>query len=163
MLKSLVKLRCIKSSFYASDYRDLDDFAGKLADEIQAEIGRYYLPRPLFEDGEPVHVGDRAEVDGVVGSVQYVGYADNGWRVFIEDKLSKNRAVHIQDIDGNRVKRPSEPDTQERIDADAMMQSADYCRKYGITWDVTQGNGCRQLMNKHLLQRQRDLCARGDA
>ena len=48
MLKSIKKLR--DGTYNATE--------AELADEIQAEVDNCYLPLPLFEDGEPAHLGD---------------------------------------------------------------------------------------------------------
>ena len=161
MLDSLKKLR---SGFYLP-MRDLgevatgQEWAQKLADEIQSEvddkyilrekadlyrldpeqlgishteidrmveilceyktfdafINKYYLSRPLFEDGEPVQFGDTfIDERGVVHTVQTLSVFDTGV-VMVGDRGWRARLKP-----GDCLKRPSESerDTQEKIDRD---------------------------------------------
>ena len=98
----------------------LDDDAVNSAYEILKEYGtldayidKFYLPRPLFEDGEPVQFGDEFIGDtGTKWKVQTISVfdtgtvmiGDGGWRIRLES--------------GDRLKRPPDPDSQEKIDED---------------------------------------------
>ena len=52
-----------------------EDFAERFADEIE----RYYIPRPRFEDGEPVRFGDEIDFAGTELSVKRFSYTDDGY------------------------------------------------------------------------------------
>ena len=112
MLESLE----ILSNSLMYDYVDDGSFdpidTEAIAARIQAEIDKYYKPLPLFEDGEPATVGmecldgsDVIEIKGLGwrGDVTIVTL-ENGWDIVLHP--------------GDRLKRPPEPDTQEKIDAD---------------------------------------------
>lgn len=216
-----------------------DIAAGKEAYPLLREaIDRYYLPRPLFENGEPVYIG--AEIDDRKRGkleVSRICYTDGGfyfneshvtgkrrkkmkgitykhgervgrpkqqvldaegvpievgdelWSVetgarYIVEKMGSNGRYECHDMlvrDANgttframgRLYTHREPDTQERIDGDAMKDVYDYwrcngviCRecpsmidgekprhRYGVDW-------CSDAMTLDLLRRQRDLDGR---
>lgn len=46
--------------------------------ELQQAIDRYYLPRPLFDDGEPVEVGDFVELNGYTREVTGLSVSCDG-------------------------------------------------------------------------------------
>ena len=46
--------------------------------ELKEAIDRYYLPRPLFEDGEPVEVGDSVELNGYTREVTGLSVSCDG-------------------------------------------------------------------------------------
>lgn len=128
--------------------------------EVQDYIDRYYMPRPLFDDGEPVQFGDEICLDGEVRRVDRIVRWDEreGWYLTTDDLHN-----HLPSVNGPMLKRPPTPDTQERIDAEAPMSPWSYCEKYGLTV-LNQGLHalyCRKTL--HLLKRQRELDARGDA
>lgn len=127
--------------------------------EHQGDIGdyidHYYLPRPRFEDGEPVHIGDTAKVGRVISRVESIKYTVNGWAVNIGNKLGAS-AIHFPNIYGDRLKRPPEPDTQERINAQAHQIA------YGL-FDSELGRDELEYAILELLERQRELDNRGDA
>ena len=119
-----------------------------LADEIQAEIDKYYLPIPLYEDGEPVQFGD--PLPGKDGkTIGIISYIDDG--TFELDFADIAGSWELED----RVKRPPAPDTQDRIDEDASLPSEEYCKKYGLS-HVTY-EGCIWSKWKDLFNRQRKL------
>lgn len=205
-------------------------------DELWQAIDRYYLPRPLFEDGEPVYIG--AEIDDRKRGkleVSRICYTDGGfyfnnsrgsngrkmkgitykhgervgrpkqqvldaegvpievgdelWSVetgarYIVEKMGSNGRYECHDMlvrDANgttframgRLYTHREPDTQERIDGDAMKDVYDYwrcngviCRecpsmidgekprrRYGVDW-------CSDAKTLDLLRRQRELDGR---
>ena len=106
MLKSLEKLR--NGGIWGEDCFGFSEHkAQNLADEIQTEVDKYYLPRPLFEDGEPVQVGDY--VDLQMEGKRRVQVTDiRPWIVYGSSTSHQNEPY----------KRPPEPDSQEKIDAD---------------------------------------------
>lgn len=203
-------------------------------DELRQAIDRWYLPRPLFEDGEPVFIG--AEVDDRKHGkleVSRICYTDAGF-YFNESHVTGKRRKKLNGITydyGERVGRPKqpvldadrvpievgetvwtavrhdkftvasphgadgtvecvdevgksweilpsdlthrEPDTQERIDEDAMKGEYEYwgctgteCKRcpalidgnmprhwYGVDW-------CKDTKTLDLLRRQRELDGR---
>lgn len=154
MLRSLEKMK--KTLLYEYDPcldvfspYDTDKFFG----EIQAEIDRYYLPRPLFEDGEPVQFGDYIAVSH--------GRPDN--RLCFERIIYYNSGIVRLDIagyagrilqTGERLERPQEPDTQDKIDEEAKNL---VCRLTGQTPSevAEEGGGLDEIVG--LLERQRKL------
>lgn len=148
MLRSLEKLKS-GAYFPQGKYKTADNEKGdQLADEIQAEVDKFYLPRPLFEDGEPVQFGDRVSIHSGASTicVSNITLWDNGACSVGGFKGSATS------LDGGLLKRP-EPDTQEKIDADAILQNATYCIKHNIVYDANVETNVR----KHLLARQRKL------
>ena len=85
--------------------------------ELRQAINRYYLPRPLFEDGEPVYIG--AEIDDRKRGnleVSRICYTDGGF-YFNNSRGSNGRKMKgITYEYGERVKRPERP----VLDADGV-------------------------------------------
>ena len=86
---------------------------------LREAIERYFLPRPLFEDGEPVYIG--AEIDdrkrGKI-EVNRICYTDAGF-YFNESHHSSGARCKVRGIKykhGERVKRPKQP----VLDADGV-------------------------------------------
>ncbi len=207
----------------------LDQVVGEIAngsdeyDELKAAIDRYYLPRPLFDDGEPVQFGDMfvrdfgrdAKIDSLSytkGNSDYVNI--NGYERHDFAHRLKRPKPQVLDADGVPIMvgdtvwysltgkqtivqgfrtasdgdllvscelglvGPSnithrEPDSQERIDRDAMKGEYEYwgctgsechncpalvdgmkpSQRYGILW-------CGRATRLDLLRRQRDLDGR---
>ena len=160
MLRSLEKLR----KGYFSEYPSYEsthpqfqhDRAEKLAGEIQEEIDRCYLPRPLFEDGEPVQFGDliqgssHCKFDNRVRFDRII-YYDTG-RVRLDVAGGDGCMLQI----GQRLERPPEPDTQEKIDADLLLTARDYCNKYGLSYAYPNESSFI-VIRRDLLARQRKL------
>lgn len=121
-------------------------------------VRRCWLPRPRYDDGEPVEVGGRA--DGLESDIQCidvsVGSANEPWYTLFDD---------ADQIEGRgpfkrRARIPS--DTQEAIDDDASMTPAAYCAARGIDLgDDPDREKATYAMIDDLLRRQRDLDAKG--
>ena len=86
-----------------------NEFASKIADEIE----RYYIPRPRFEDGEPVQFGDKFEKkNGNEGTVTSIHFTDGHY--YINKKHATGRpqlseplkriATKVLDADGVEIK-----------------------------------------------------------
>lgn len=142
MLKSLEKLR---------EYTFIGHGCTELADEIQAEVDEKYIPRdqalplPLFEDGEPANFGDEyLGNDGIVRKITSIHiYADHLCRVY------GGGIYHLLSL-GERLKRPPEPDSQEKIDEE--------CHR--LAYVVSQAGNSRDRLEdgiRDLLARQRKL------
>lgn len=84
--------------------------------ELKNAINRYYLPRPLFEDGEPVQDSDLEEIGGLATCCVYT---DGSWRFDpdkFEDEGNPKPWDKQQGRQGDRVKRPK----QQVLDADGV-------------------------------------------
>lgn len=88
-----------------------------LSDEIQAEVDKYYLPRPLFEDGEPLQREDFVDLgEGFSFSVCGLEYdlvnnivtmiGDNGLRIRLKSD--------------DKLKHPPEPEVQEKLFSETL-------------------------------------------
>lgn len=154
MLKSLERLKDARVLGF-DGYELFNDLGDNLADEIQAEVDRYYLPRPLDTNGNPVDVGATYTIDD---TVHYSPVTIDDIYVAVVDDTGDR----WHDVPSYQFK-PYEPDSQNRIDADAEMGPKAYCEKYGLPVHTGPGTYPRQLQIADLLKRQRDLCARGDA
>lgn len=130
---------------------------------IQDYINFFYLPRPLFDDGEPVQWGDKVFISREEGmSVNALIYDKDG-NIAPTGKIATDN-YYVKYNSYRRAKRPPMPDTQERIDHDATMNPAHYCGLHGLNLpDDSDQAECTEAMMRHLLKRQRELDARGDA
>lgn len=115
-----------REGFYPSSLMDVEltsesDLDPKLVDfeafrKLAGEIERYYIPRPRFEDGEPVQFGDVALVCDDIGDVVEMVFYDGSCqqvRIAFEGDSS---ATHYMCIDGEFVKRPA----PKVLDADGV-------------------------------------------
>ena len=88
------------------------EFLNKLADEIE----RYYIPRPRFEDGEPVQDSDMEEIGGMATCCVYT---DGSW-IFEPDKYEDTANPKQWDrqsgMISDRIKRPQ----PKVLDADGV-------------------------------------------
>ena len=116
---------------------------------------------PVFEDGEPVRIGDRVQLcNGHSEELCQVHMGESGYSLYTETSDEEH-------LYGTTVNRPEPADTQERIDADAMKSPCAYFgRKGRLCFD---GDGCPSLEMvgscelvkiKDLLRRQRELDAK---
>lgn len=95
-------------------------------------IDRCFLPRPLFEDGEPVQWGDIAKVRDDLGEVHQMLFSDSGCQEVVIGFEGDSSATHYMCVDGERVKRPD----PEVLDADGVPI------KVGDTVWLTPGPWC---------------------
>lgn len=97
---------------------------------IANRIEREYLPRPLFEDGEPVQFGDEfmrillgERRSGVVDSIRIS--CDGTFEVI---GIHKNGGIVRECCgEGHLVMRPKEPDTLEKVARD-MANAVEVCK-----------------------------------
>lgn len=151
MLKGIEKLRNGMFSGHPLCDATRED-ARMLADEIFVEVKKWCMYKPLFGDDEPVQFGDRftdgiADLDYTVEGMLF--WRDGRCELF--NRNGERTMFHF----GDRVSRPSNPYTQEQIDADAKLDSLDYCAKYSITYAGEETASI--AVRKHLLARQRKL------
>lgn len=117
-MRSLDKLRKMDVFVYDEDIRayrtaDMD----WIANEIEDEIDEWYLPRPLFEDGEPVQFGDEFLPTAIFdtdycgsSTVKRICITDRG-NCTIGDDSSSAWIPHCA-----RFRRPTEQYTQGELD-----------------------------------------------
>lgn len=99
--------------------------------DLTTFIDEYFLPRPLFEDGTPVKVGDRFLLCGR-NSMKVTGFyvIDNGSFSINGFQYNKHQ----------RVMKPEEkPDSWEQIEADEKK-------------DITEYWGCEDKDDKHCFE-----------
>ncbi len=84
----------------------------KMSDEIE----RYYIPRPRFEDGEPVQFGDEAQVRDDLGEVCKMVFNEGGCEEVMIGFEYDSSASHYMVVDGEFVKRPA----PKVLDADGV-------------------------------------------
>lgn len=108
-----------------------------LADEIE----RYYIPRPRFEDGEPVQFG--SDVDGCTGCIEYIlMYSDGSKVLYGENDDINDRFEGVRLEPSKSAKRPiqktafnvsdlthREPDSLEKL-RDDMRKSAEHYKQF---------------------------------
>ena len=99
--------------------------------DLTTFIDEYFLPRPLFEDGTPVKVGDRFLLCGRNSMKVTVFYViDNGSFSINGFQYNKHQ----------RVMKPEEkPDSWEQIEADEKK-------------DITEYWGCEDKDDKHCFE-----------
>lgn len=145
---------------------ECDECAERVAGAIAARLTPEGVQWPRFGDGEPVRIGD--EVLGKHGepmAVTRVSFVEGG--CYFNESHHKNgrkRGKGWRYVAGERVKRPEQPDTQERIEADARKAACEYfgadflgCTACGAP---VRGMDCTNAMALDLLRRQRELCAK---
>lgn len=147
MLKSLEKLRRVWISGVEP--------STELADEIQAEIDKFYLPRPVFEDGKPADFGDEfVTLKGAISTIY-------GFSVY-RNRVEINPHGQCTDWtyeEGHSLRYPVEADAQKKIDSDVNLHSESYCKKFGLEYSLLIGGDHHpsSVKMRHLLARQRKL------
>lgn len=143
-MKSLNEI--LDKSIYECDSKGVFhpvDLTELICDSVE-DVDRYYLPRPVFDNGEPVQIGDRFTCpDGRVTTVNYILYRENSFAL-------NGFEYDYDDV----VRRPLFDDSQEKIDQDEKLQPSDYCRKFGINSNEKYRAGVKY---KDLFDRQRRL------
>jgi hypothetical protein len=126
-------------------------------DWVANRIEREYLPRPVFEGGDPIQFGDALDIDGrkfVLASIEY--------RSDDKMQLMNTEGQYTQPLHNREFKRYIE-DTQEKINKDAKKPVCIYFNG-NVTPDCSQcvhyddkSFSCEQDMIQDLLARQRKL------
>lgn len=91
-------------------------FTSRIAKLLSDEIERYYIPRPQFEDGEPVQDSDMEEIGGMATCCVYT---DGSWSFNPdehEDEKNPKGWVTQRGTKKERIKRPS----PKVLDADGV-------------------------------------------
>ena len=126
-----------------------------IANAIEGE----YIPRPRYEDGEPIQFGDTyTDKQGRVwkNGIKSIHIDCNG-----DFSLHDNTIGHVgrYEVFGQdrRVKR-HKPDSLERIEEDAGKLTCEYFNREMGDCEGCEGfGGCREKMLRDLLRRQREL------
>lgn len=116
---------------------------------------------PCFKDGTPIQMGDKfVSQNGKVTPLTSIKLGGD-WSELNACAIDKGRRWEIDGSDFQYVKRPSDDDTQERIDADAKLWPSDYCVKvFGWSWGKAAQTDMQEkvkAMAADLLRRQREL------
>ena len=130
--KTLVE-RLREEAKTARDERGLPVYTPEKIEKLADAIEREYLPRPRFEDGEPVQFGDKFESAGIVGTVDYI--LKGNVEGCVIGRKEDSGCVTYQN--GKRVKRP-EP---EVLDADGVP-----IRKGDTVWRTDEINGKSRIV-----------------
>lgn len=145
---------------------DCAEARAKAVDGLVRSIERRLMPEgmewPVFEDGEPVRIGDRVQLcNGHSEELCQVHMGESGYSLYTETSDEDHPY-------GVPVRRPEPEDTQERIDEDAGKTPCQYFDWVGVA--CTKNGGCpaREMVGscelvkiKDLLRRQRELDAKG--
>lgn len=86
--------------------KTVSEWLADVADQIERET----LPRPRFEDGEPVQFGDKYEAYGHVRTVEKIAFFKDRW--IVSERFDNSN------VSGGQLKRPEPPDTWEKLAAD---------------------------------------------
>lgn len=111
------------------DFRGCKDCHMFVCNTIADRIERETLPRPLFEDGEPVQFGDCISVEGCKETVQGFKFYRSG-PVFVSI-VGRDHEKWVRIEEGDRVKRPEPPDTWEKLVADIEDCDGSACNYFG--------------------------------
>lgn len=126
----------------------------------------------LDADGVPINVGDRVYFVGNSEYFDVLGIESYAYvHIGRKDNTSTDAFVYPFEL------THKQPDSLERIEDDAFMDSIIYCDKYGLLdsmCNAEEGDeavrhctdcrlSCETRMVKHLLHRQRELLERGQA
>lgn len=86
---------------------------------------RYWLPRPRFDDGKPVELGDLILTDRGVAKVVGFSVRDD-WESWLSlDVLDSDERI-CKRLDPGECVRRAENDSWERLEADALKSSCGY-------------------------------------
>lgn len=113
-------------------------------------INDYFLPRPLFEDGTPVKVGDRILLYGIADrEVTDYCVCDDG-------SFAINNFQYDQD---QRLKKPEEKtDSWEQLEKDASVGAYDYCATWlGIDTKKTSTDEDNKAFAEDIIRRAKAL------
>lgn len=121
-MKLLDRLRDMYLYIGSSDGKEIYEkfLSNEFADDLQAEIDKYYLPRPIFEDGEPVHSGDYILTDDGEVFVDWYNVSEFGT---ININGSYDSPCYMF-YPGDKIKRGK--DTKDRLMCDVEEFADDY-------------------------------------
>lgn len=150
---------------------ECDACAERVADAMAAHLMPEGVRWPRFADGERAAFRDEIDVDGSIERIQGFKFYESGPSFVSIVGVDREKWVRVEE--GERVKRPEQPDTQERIDADARKGCSGYWECTGIAcsecpaladgkkpYERDGAGCCASAMTIDLLRRQRELCAK---
>lgn len=101
---------CVRASLKLKGYevsyaKDMQNILNYIADEIE----KYYIPRPRFEDGEPLQVGDAFvqktfDEETVLQKIGIALYGKLGNMVWFPDEVVQRPEPKVLDSDGIEIK-----------------------------------------------------------
>ena len=97
------------------DFRSCNDCHMFVCNAIADQIERETLPRPRFEDGEPVQFGDKYEAYGHVRMVERI--------TFFKDRWIVSERFDNSNVSDGPLKRPEPPDSWEQVEIDVNRGS----------------------------------------
>lgn len=119
------------------------------------EIERFYIPRPRFEDGEPVRWGETEIEWDADEEYPFNAISESGYPIAKGVSIICAYAKMTKD---GFVKRKEYPDTLESIEDDATMLPYGYCLKHGISLSALPDMEEATIsMIRDLLRRQREV------
>lgn len=128
-------------------------------EKFREYLKRCFIPRPRYEDGEPVDESDFGE------DACLTVFGNGDWKI-------GNRYGGVIEMGSCRMRaqRPAAPDTQERIDGDSQKTADAYWGCIDVScedcpakiddkrpWERCYANNCVQAQMLDLLRRQRRL------
>ena len=92
--------------WFRSAIRQGEDWpAPRDGEKFRDYLSRCFIPRPRFDDEEPVQFGDEAIVCDDIGEVYKMVFGENGCDEVVIGFEYDSSATHYMCVDGNRVKR----------------------------------------------------------
>lgn len=129
----------------------LQDAGGRMVNVLHGERVKRPEPEVLAADGLPIKIGDTVYLESFGRPFTVVGFD----------------GAYIKDADGGLLRADcathTPPDTQERIDKDALMDAGKYVAGHPEAAGLREPPGslsAKQAMMADLLRRQRELDAR---
>lgn len=113
------------------EFDSCEDCYKAVCSSLADEIERYYIPRPRYEDGEPVEIGDwfEAEDDGVAKTNEQIAGFGPIMSCFMRITCATGNLYDVSD--GELLKRPA----PKVLDADGVEINVG-----DVVWDIN--NGC---------------------
>lgn len=139
-----------------ADYTDW--LSQRHANELADEIEKYYIPRPRFEDGEPVQFGDEVEgCNGKVGAVLI--FPDGSGYVYGREDSPFSEPLGGAIIEGG-LERPS--DSLKKLRDDATIPQREYYRRLiGHDVGLKDDEEISVAVHNHIINRAIALIERG--
>lgn len=126
---------------------DGSELANNLADEIEQEIDKLYLAKPLFNDDVPMQFGDI-----FWSTIHKSAQVLNSVTIDKDGNYSLNANMYSCNLFLNEGKRAQRCDSQELLDKELELDPVIYCERYELEYKDPA-----KTMLSHLLKRQRDI------
>ena len=143
------KARILQAIWIMNDHisklKALEDENAALKDELgalQIQPDSSYMKLPLDADGEPIHLGDKMDVDGDLMNV--LGYRMyNGKLLLIAKKAEGDVCVYTPNPSDVRHFKYEPRDSWKKLEEDARKSSCDYAGAPLDANGLTTCDGCR--------------------